>query len=103
MSKRAKEAALKVYPKQSRLSEPHGVIAADYRPHYLGDANEEHREGYITGYEQAEKETIERACKLLYDFNKQMTSMFGPKAFLSCNQYTIDIDRFRKILEMEEE
>ena len=50
------EKALKVYPKMSRISEPHGVIPADNNSHYLGDGNEEKREGFIVGYRQAEKD-----------------------------------------------
>ena len=43
------EAALEVYPKMSRLSEPHGVIPADNKTHYLGDANEENRAAFKSG------------------------------------------------------
>ena len=59
------------------------------------------REVYVEGYQRAQQDTIERACQILYDWNKQMTEMFGAKAVLSCNQFTIDVDRFRKILELE--
>lgn len=55
MSK-AEERALEEYPKMSRITEPHGVIPADNKLHYLGDANEEKREGFIKGYHQAEKD-----------------------------------------------
>ena len=55
MSK-AEERALEAYPKMSRVSEPHGLIPADYKSHYLGDGNEEKREGFIVGYHQAEKD-----------------------------------------------
>lgn len=41
MAKTIKEMAETAYPKMSRVSEPHGVL--------LGDANEEKREGFITG------------------------------------------------------
>lgn len=43
------EAALKAYPKMSRLSEPHRVISADNKTHYLGDANEENRVAFKAG------------------------------------------------------
>ena len=59
------------------------------------------RGAVVKGYNQAQQDTIERACQILYDWNKQMTEMFGAKAVLSCNQFTIDVDRFRKILELE--
>ena len=59
------------------------------------------REVYVEGYQRAQQDTIERACQILYDWNKQMTEMFGAKAILSCNQFTIDVDRFRKLLELE--
>ena len=55
MSK-AENRAYKVYPKMSRISEPHGLIPADNKSHYLGDGNEEKREGFIVGYHQAEKD-----------------------------------------------
>ena len=45
------EAALKAYPKMSRISEPHGVIPADNKTHYLGDANEENRIAFKAGAE----------------------------------------------------
>lgn len=99
MSKRAEEAALKEYP--SSYSEVNRN--AKRIQSYKVDTHKPIRQIYIKGYEQAEKDTIERACQLLYDYNSQMVKMFGPKAFLSCNQFTIDVDRFRKTLIMEEE
>lgn len=45
------EAATKAYPKMSRISEPHGVIPADNKSHYLGDANEENRAAFKAGAE----------------------------------------------------
>ena len=48
--------ALEVYPKMSRVTEPHGIIPADYKSHYIGDANEEKRIGFIEGYHQAKKD-----------------------------------------------
>ena len=56
---KAEDKALEVYPKMSRITEHHGVISADYESHYLGDANEEKREGFIEGYHQAEKDLLE--------------------------------------------
>ena len=59
------EASLKVYPKMSRLSEPHGVIPADNKTHYLGDANEENRVAFRAGAEwmaeqgYSQEETVE--------------------------------------------
>ena len=35
----------------SRLSEPHGVIPADNKTHYLGDANEGNRVAFKAGAE----------------------------------------------------
>lgn len=56
MEDRASKRALEAYPKMSRVSEPHGLIPADNKSHYLGDANEEKRIGFIEGYLQAEKD-----------------------------------------------
>lgn len=67
MSK-AEDKALEVYPKMSRITEHHGVISADYESHYLGDANEEKREGFIEGYHQAEKDIKEELSKLFQEF-----------------------------------
>ena len=53
---KAEERAYEAYPKMSRISEPHGLIPADNKSHYLGDGNEEKREGFIAGYHQAEKD-----------------------------------------------
>ena len=55
MSK-AENRAYETYPKMSRVTEPHGIIPADYKSHYIGDANEEKRIGFIEGYHQAEKD-----------------------------------------------
>ena len=56
MSKRAEELALKVYPiSTSCLSESNGD----------GDRNHPRRLAYIEGYEQAEKNAIERAVAWL--------------------------------------
>ena len=54
------EAALKVYPKMSVVSEPHGVIPADNKTHKLGDGNADKREGFLVGAEWgAEQKAIE--------------------------------------------
>ena len=91
MSK-AEEQALKVYPECMVYND----LAMEYE-----DINGCYRVGFEVGYNQAQQDTIEKACQLLYDWNKQMTMIFGAKAVLSCNQFTIDVDRFRKILKLE--
>ena len=58
---KVEELALKVYPKMSRISEPHEAIPADNQSHYIGDANAEKREGFINGYHQAEKDLSDKA------------------------------------------
>lgn len=45
---KAKEQALKAYPKMSRITEPEGTL--------IGDGNAEKREGFVEGYTQAEKD-----------------------------------------------
>lgn len=59
MSKRAKEKAWKAYPKrpEQRYITAFGTFEFDY------DAP--NREGFIKGYEQAEKDTVERAIAWL--------------------------------------
>ena len=98
MSKRAEEAALKALP----YNPPETYADMD---EYIEVESGRIviRAFYQKAYEQAEKDMIERACQLLYDYNKQMTEMFGEKAVLSCSQFTIDVERFRKTLIIEEE
>jgi CO dehydrogenase nickel-insertion accessory protein CooC1 len=55
---KAEERALEAYPKMSMVSEPHGLIPADNKFHYLGDGNEGKRVAYIKGYHQAEKDNV---------------------------------------------
>ena len=61
--KSIKEKALDVYPKMSRVSESHGIIPACSKSYYLGDANEEKREGFEAGanyvLEQIDKQLVE--------------------------------------------
>lgn len=63
MSKRAKEAALKAYP----ISTP---------PSYLDGHDLLRQEAFIRGYEQGEKETLDRVCEWL---EKNITYMHPRK------------------------
>lgn len=63
MSKRAEQAALKAYPIHSVLIQP-ARRGGYYADNHL-------REGYIEGYEQAEKDTIKRVVKWLKDNHVQ--------------------------------
>lgn len=56
---RAEQAALKAYPED-------WVAGYFDNPDEVTDDNEEAREYFQQGYEQAEKETIERACEWLF-------------------------------------
>lgn len=85
---RAEEAARKAYPYDGGTK---GWICKSSRPIF------------IEGYKQAEKDTIERACQYLYEYNTKMAKMFGAKGILSCCQFTIDVDKFRKTLSLEED
>lgn len=61
------DAARKAYPPMSRISEPHGVIPADNKSHYLGDANEENRAAFKAGAEWQRKQMEDEHRKeLLY-------------------------------------
>jgi hypothetical protein len=66
MSKISEQKALGAYPKMSRISETHRVIPADNKSHRFGDANEENREAFIKGYDQAIKDFLEKAEEFLY-------------------------------------
>lgn len=60
MSKRAEEAALKAFPKYyAKIELPDSSTIECER-------DEREREIFIQSYEQAEKDTIERACKWLF-------------------------------------
>ena len=76
MSKRAEQKALEAYP-ISRLPFFPGSVASY-------DTNEEKRMIYEESYEQAEKDTIERACTWL------------------SRHYDIDLSHFRKSMEEEQ-
>lgn len=71
MSK-VEDKALEAYPKMSRITEPHGVIPADYESHYIGDANEEKRMGFIEGYHQAEKDLLENEHEKSWRLDKKL-------------------------------
>ncbi len=75
MSKRAEQAALEAYPDSER--DKTGIVT------FLGFPQAV-RDYYIEGYEQAEKDIIERAC-----------------TWISRN-YDIDLVRFRKSMEEEQ-
>lgn len=61
------EAARKAYPPMSRISEPHGVISADNKSHYLGDVNEENRVAFKTGAEWMAGQGLGERCIGHYD------------------------------------
>lgn len=55
MSKRAEQKALEAYPKSEKYTSSQRLIINDLR------------DGFIQGYKQAEKDTIERVCEWLID------------------------------------
>lgn len=80
MSKRAEEAGLKAYP----------VVIEE---HTERDLNKPKRLSYINGYEQAEKDTIERAL----DWLKARTNSYvGP---IEEPFWTMFIEHFKKAME----
>lgn len=63
MSKRAEQRALEAYPENAV------IVYGPYpttEPCQIDD-NKCYRDGFIKGYEQAEKDTVERACEWLID------------------------------------
>lgn len=60
MSKRVEDAALKAYPKEMISGE--STLDGKY------DGNATPRYYFIKGYEQAEKDIIERACDMLMNY-----------------------------------
>ena len=86
MEDKAMQRALEKYPKMSRISEPHGVIPADNKSHYLGDANAEKREGFVEGYHQAEKdleltwEDVRDICSIQYIVLNEYNDYNGPSS-----------------------
>lgn len=79
MSKKAEEKALKEYP-------------VDMTP--LGDDNRAGREAYVKGYEQAEKDMIERACRWMLG---NLATYFGHSPVYQQDM----INDFRKAMEEE--
>ena len=44
---------------------------------------------------------IEKAAQFLYDYNQKQVLKHGARATLGCNEYTINVDEFRKYMEGE--
>lgn len=72
MSKISEQKALGAYPKMSRISETHRVIPADNKSHRFGDANEENREAFIKGYDQAMQDIKQYVEKLIRHEEKEL-------------------------------
>jgi len=99
MSK-AEERAFEVYPKMSRITEPHGIIPADYKSHYIGDANEEKRIGFVEGYRQAEKDlelTWEDVSKII-SIDQQVCGTMGISDYTHNHQQAMEevLKRFKE-------
>lgn len=89
--------ALEVYPKMSRITEPHGIIPADYKSHYIGDANEEKRIGFIEGYHQAEKD-LELTWKDIEAIDQIFTDVFKDGFDITTDDYYQEVlNRFNKL------
>lgn len=41
---------------------------------------------------------VEKACRYLYEHNQNMAKRFGAKAELSCIDYTINVEDFKKAM-----
>lgn len=82
MSKRSEEAAMKAYP----------VVIEE---HTERDLNKPRRLSYINGYEQAEKDTIERACEWM---EKNIRLPHPRKGTDEC---IVNLNAFRKAMEEE--
>ena len=88
--------ALEVYPKMSRVTEPHGIIPADYKSHYIGDANEEKRIGFIEGYHQAKKD-LALTWKDIEAIDQIFTDVFKDGFDVTTNNYYQEVlKRFNK-------
>ena len=84
MSKRAEERALECYPMKDY--KPSGIISEEYP--------EKVKVAYLQGYEQAEKDTIDRACKWLEE-NVVIYPYWKPLCI-------INLDTFRKAMRENE-
>ena len=56
-------------------------------------------ECFIAGAEWENKRIIEKACEWLYKFNQNQAIKYGPRASMSCSDYTISVYDFRKAME----
>lgn len=79
------EAAYKAYP-----------LTDDYMNHPETNAK---RVGFQLGYEQCEKDLIDKACEWLYQWNRNQVEKHGSKAIIGCNDFTIPVSDFRKAME----
>ena len=83
---RAEKAALKAYPKSEGIRELKGLSA---------------RPIFIQGYEQAEKETIERACKWLFSHLPILVDYYNEDIHTSADRGEF-IKLFRTQMEKEQ-
>lgn len=88
MSKRAEKAALKSYPQSRKFTQSQRIIFNDMR------------DGFKFGYEQAEAETIERACKWLFAHLPILVDYYNEDIYEQADRSEF-IKLFRK--QMEEE
>lgn len=74
------------------------------------DANEDWHRTYTAFTEKAKGNDIEyirtdafieKAAGFLYNYNQKQVLKHGARAILSCGEYTINVDEFRKYMEGE--
>lgn len=89
---KSKGRALELYPEK---------LEWDYRDMSY-DPNEGARYAYELGWDDARKELITKITTFLYDYNKKQVEKFGPKATLSCIDFTIPVNEFLNEIEEDE-
>ena len=58
-----------------------------------------YKDGYERGAYYVKENLINKVCSMLIMFNCDQAKRFGPKAVLSCTDFTIDVHNFRQQLE----
>ena len=56
-------------------------------------------ECFIAGAEWEHKRLVDKACEWLYKYNQNQAIKYGPRASMSCSDYTISVYDFRKAME----
>lgn len=69
-----------------------------YYPVYNWE-RDEIEDAYIEGFQQGRNDAIEKVCKLIFEYNQNQAKRFGARSEMRINDFTINVEDFRKKME----